>query len=112
MIGYLPKWTHMGIFGTTGVGKSTLAELICELEHHNNKMKIIDLQNNKYLEVCSFMSPTRNMKNNTRAVRHLNPWNPQIIPHSYGGYEDEFREFMVEAGIPVEKELPVKKDDE
>jgi len=58
-----------------------------------------------------FMSPTRNMRNNTRAVRHINPWNPQIIPHSYAGYEEEFREFMVEAGIPVEKDLPVKKDD-
>jgi len=53
-----------------------------------------------------FMSPTRNMKNNTREVRHINPWNPVIQPHSYAGYEDEFREFMVDAGIPVEKELP------
>ena len=59
-LGNLPKWTHIGIFGTTGVGKSTLGELICEIEQRNNKMKIIDLQNNKYLEVCSFMTPTRN----------------------------------------------------
>jgi nitrate reductase gamma subunit len=59
-----------------------------------------------------FMSPTRNMKNNTRAARHINPWNPRILPHSYAGYEDEFREFMVDAGIPVEKELPPKKDEE
>ncbi len=60
-----------------------------------------------------FLSPTRNMKNNTRAVRHINPWNdPEIKPHSYAGYEDEFREFMVEAGIPVDKELPPKKDEE
>ncbi len=57
-----------------------------------------------------FLSPTRNMKNNSRAVRHINPWNdPEIKPHSYAGYEDEFREFMVEAGIPVEKELPAEK---
>lgn len=71
MIGYLPKWTHMGIFGTTGVGKSTLAELICEIEHQNKKMKIIDLQNNKYLEVCSFMRPTRNKRflSNLRSYR-------------------------------------------
>lgn len=54
-------------------------------------------------------SPTRNMRNNTRAVRHINPWNPEITPHSYAGYEDEFREFMVEAGIPVEKELPASQ---
>ncbi len=59
-----------------------------------------------------FMSPTRNMKNNTRAVRHINPWNPDIKPHSYAGYEDDFREHMVEAGLPVEKEMPVKKDEE
>ena len=59
-----------------------------------------------------FMSPTRNLKNNTREVRHINPWNPRILPHSYEGYEDEFREFMVDAGIPVEKELPPQKDEE
>ncbi|MDZ7640452.1 MAG: sulfate reduction electron transfer complex DsrMKJOP subunit DsrM [Desulfurivibrio sp.] len=54
-----------------------------------------------------FMSPTRNMVNNNRMVRHINPWNdPKIKPHSYAGYEDEFREFMVNAGLPVEKELP------
>lgn len=59
-----------------------------------------------------FMSPTRNMANNSRAKRHINPWNdPTIKPHSYAGYEDEFREFMVDAGIPVEKELPPKKDE-
>jgi len=57
-----------------------------------------------------FLSPTRNMKNNSRAVRHINPWNPDIKPHSYAEYEDEFREFMVDAGIPVEKELPAQKD--
>lgn len=56
-----------------------------------------------------FMSPTRNMKNNSRAVRHINPWNPDIKPHSYAGYEDEFREFMVDAGIPVDKELPAEQ---
>lgn len=60
-----------------------------------------------------FLSPTRNMKNNSRAVRHINPWNdPDIKPHSYSAYEDEFREYMVEAGLPVEKELPPKKDEE
>ncbi len=58
-----------------------------------------------------FLSPTRNMRNDTRAVRHENPWNPRILPHSYAGYEDEFREFMVDAGIPVEKELSPAKDE-
>jgi nitrate reductase gamma subunit len=57
-----------------------------------------------------FLSPTRNMRNNTREVRHVNPWNPDIKPHSYAAYEDEFREYMVEAGIPVEKELEPQKE--
>jgi nitrate reductase gamma subunit len=52
-----------------------------------------------------FMSPTRNMMNNSRMVRHINPWNdPNIKPHSYEAYEDDFREFMKEAGLPVDKE--------
>ena len=59
-----------------------------------------------------FMSPTRNMANDSRAKRHINPWNdPTIKPHSYAGYEDEFREFMVDAGIPVEKELSAVKEE-
>ena len=58
-----------------------------------------------------FLSPTRNMANDTRMRRHVNPWNPEIKPHSYAGYEDEFREDMIEQGIPVEKELPKKADD-
>jgi hypothetical protein len=39
-------------------------------------------------------------------VRHVNPWNdPNIKPHSYADYEDEFRQFMADADIPLEKEL-------
>ena len=53
-----------------------------------------------------FLSPTRNMANDSRAVRHINPWNnPNIKPHSYQDYENDFREFMVEADLPVEKSL-------
>lgn len=52
-----------------------------------------------------FLSPTRNLPNNTRMVRHINPWNdPSIKPHSYEDYEDDFREKMIEAGLPVDKE--------
>jgi nitrate reductase gamma subunit len=58
-----------------------------------------------------FLSPTRNMANDSRMRRHINPWNPDIKPHSYASYEDEFREDMIEQGIPVEKELPTKADD-
>lgn len=52
-----------------------------------------------------FLSPTRNLPNDTRMVRHINPWNPEDVkPHSYAAYEDDFREKMIEAGLPVEKE--------
>ncbi|MCP4746973.1 MAG: menaquinol oxidoreductase [Desulfobacteraceae bacterium] len=50
-----------------------------------------------------FLSPTRNMTGNTRQVRHTNPWNPPVKVHTYEAYEDEYREKMIEAGLPVEK---------
>ncbi len=52
-----------------------------------------------------FLSPTRNMANNNRAVRHVNPWDYPVKVHSYPDYEDELREKMVGAGIPVDKPL-------
>jgi nitrate reductase gamma subunit len=51
-----------------------------------------------------FLSPTRNMVNNSRRVRHVNPWNPEVEKHTYMEYEDEFRDFMIEADLPVERE--------
>jgi nitrate reductase gamma subunit len=51
-----------------------------------------------------FLSPTRNMANNTRAKRHVNPWNYDVKTHTYEEYEDHFREKMIEAGLPVDKE--------
>lgn len=51
-----------------------------------------------------FLSPTRNLANNNRAKRHINPWNYPVKVHTYEEYEDDFREKMIEAGLPVEKE--------
>ena len=51
-----------------------------------------------------FLSPTRNMPNDSRMVRHINPWNYPVKVHTYEEYEDHFREKMIEAGLPVEKE--------
>jgi len=51
-----------------------------------------------------FLSPTRNMISNNRMVRHINPWDHEVEVHTYAQYEDEFREKMKKAGIPVEKE--------
>ncbi len=52
-----------------------------------------------------FLSPTRNMANNNRAVRHVNPWDYPVKVHTYEEYEDELRDKMVGAGIPVDKPL-------
>lgn len=51
-----------------------------------------------------FLSPTRNMTANSRMKRHINPWNYPVKVHTYQEYEDDFREKMKAAGIPVEKE--------
>jgi nitrate reductase gamma subunit len=51
-----------------------------------------------------FLSPTRNMANNSREVRHINPWNYPVHVHTYEEYENDFREKMKKAGLPVEKE--------
>jgi nitrate reductase gamma subunit len=50
-----------------------------------------------------FLSPTRNLVNNSRRVRHINPWNYPVKTHTYEEYEDEFREVMQGAGLPLEK---------
>ena len=50
-----------------------------------------------------FMSPTRNLVNNNRRTRHINPWNYDVKTHTYEEYEDEFRDVMRGAGIPLEK---------
>jgi nitrate reductase gamma subunit len=51
-----------------------------------------------------FMSPTRNLANNSRIRRHINPWDYPVEVHTYEEYEDEFREVMKAAGLPVEKD--------
>ena len=51
-----------------------------------------------------FLSPTRNLSNNSRSRRHINPWNHPVSVHTYEEYENEFRDKMKAAGLPVEKE--------
>jgi nitrate reductase gamma subunit len=57
-----------------------------------------------------FLSPTRNLSNNNRFVRHVNPWDYPVKTHTYDEYEDEFRERMIEVGLPVEKEIEPKEE--
>ncbi len=52
-----------------------------------------------------FFSPTRNLANNNRMKRHVNPWpSHEVKVHTYEEYEDEFRDLMKSAGLPLEKE--------
>jgi nitrate reductase gamma subunit len=51
-----------------------------------------------------FLSPTRNLANNNRAKRHINPWNPTVKVHTYEEWEDDFREKMKGCGLPLERE--------
>lgn len=50
-----------------------------------------------------FLSPTRNLANNNRERRYVNPWNYNVKVHTYEEYEDEFRKVMKAAEMPLEK---------
>lgn len=58
-----------------------------------------------------FLSPTRNSKNDNRSVRHVNPWNRPVRVHTYAEYEDEFRQPMIKAGIPVDTNISAGSSD-
>jgi len=51
-----------------------------------------------------FFSPTRNLANNNRIKRHINPWNPKVKVHTYQEWEDDFRDKIKTTDIPLEKE--------
>jgi len=51
-----------------------------------------------------FLSPTRNLANNNRSKRHVNPWNHPVKTHSYAEWEDEFRDKLKAAKLPLETE--------
>jgi nitrate reductase gamma subunit len=51
-----------------------------------------------------FLSPTRNLANNNRSKRHVNPWNYAVKTHSYAEWEDEFRDKLKAATLPLETE--------
>lgn len=51
-----------------------------------------------------FLSPTLNLRNDSRMRRHINPWDYPVKVHSYEEWEGEFRDAMKEVGLPLEKE--------
>ncbi len=50
------------------------------------------------------LSPTRNLKNDSRLRRHINPWNYPVKVHTYEEWEDEFREALKKVNLPLERE--------
>ena len=50
-----------------------------------------------------FLSPTRNLANNSRMKRHVNPWNYPVKTHTYAEWEEEFRDKLTMAGIPLDE---------
>ena len=51
-----------------------------------------------------FLSPTRNLANSNRRVRHVNPSNPPLEGRSYAEWEGEFRDRLLAAGLPLDRE--------
>ena len=51
-----------------------------------------------------FLSPTRNLANNNRMRRHVNPWDYPVKVHTYEEWEDDFRDKIKAAGLPLERE--------
>jgi nitrate reductase gamma subunit len=50
-----------------------------------------------------FLSPTRNLANNNRMKRHINPWDYPVKVHTYEEWQAEFRDKIVAAGLPLDK---------
>jgi hypothetical protein len=55
-----------------------------------------------------FLSPTRNLANNNRMRRHVNPWenelNARAKGHTYAEWEDEFRDKLEASGYALDRE--------
>ncbi len=49
-----------------------------------------------------FLSPTRNLANNNRIKRHVNPWNPEVEVHEYEHWEHMYRDKIVACGLPLD----------
>jgi nitrate reductase gamma subunit len=51
-----------------------------------------------------FLSPTRNLANNNRMKRHINPWDYPVKVHTYEEWEEEFHDKIKAAGLPLDRE--------
>ena len=50
-----------------------------------------------------FLSPTRNMPNDNRKRRHVNPIDPEVEVHTYAQWEEEFKDKLEAAEIPLDR---------
>jgi nitrate reductase gamma subunit len=50
-----------------------------------------------------FLSPTRNLANDNRKNRHVNPWNPEVKIHEFDHWKEEFKEEIAEAGYELKE---------
>jgi nitrate reductase gamma subunit len=53
-----------------------------------------------------WLSPTRNQANDSRRRRHVNPWNAPVAVHGYEAWQNEFRDKLLAAGLPVDDARP------
>ncbi len=97
---YLMALTHFSPISATGINGLFFVHvtLVCVLLCYFPFSKLAHMTG-------LWFSSTRNMPNNSRAVRHINPWNPPKEYFTYQQYEDEYREAMAEAGLPLDKPL-------
>ncbi|MFB3853135.1 MAG: sulfate reduction electron transfer complex DsrMKJOP subunit DsrM [Vicinamibacterales bacterium] len=51
-----------------------------------------------------FLSPTRALANDTRRRRHVNPWNAPVEVRRYHEWEEEFKDKILAAGLPLDGE--------
>lgn len=96
---YLMGLTHFSPIAATGINSLFFIHLtlVCALLIYFPFSKLAHMPG-------IFFSPTRNLPNNTRRVRYINPWNPPKQFFTYAEYEDTYREAMAEAGLPLEKQ--------
>jgi nitrate reductase gamma subunit len=50
-----------------------------------------------------WLSPTRNLANDSRARRHVNPWDHPVPVHTYAEWEREFHDKIKAAGLPLDE---------
>jgi nitrate reductase gamma subunit len=53
-----------------------------------------------------WLSPTRNQANDSRRRRHVNPWNAPAAVHDREAWQDEFRDKLLAAGLPIDETPP------